>query len=114
MQGNGTPVLVTYYHIDNTTSTANPGDGTIDKLLGDDSPIRYNKIENFPVVGLREILPTKDEIDGNLMDMSFDGEVIIFPNTIDPTPYDFLVYKFPFEIYQSGFNSELNVSPFVK
>lgn len=95
LQGNGTPVLVTYYHIDNATSTANPGDGTIDKLLGDDSPIRYNKIENFPVVGLREILPTKDEIDGNLMDMSFDGEVIIFPNTIDPTPYDFLVYKFP-------------------
>lgn len=95
LQGYGTPVLVTYYHIDNTTSTANPGDGTIDKLLGSESPIRYNKIENFPVVGLREILPTKDEIDGNLVDMTFDGEVIIFPNTIDPTPYDFIEYRFP-------------------
>lgn len=95
LQGNGTPILVTYYHIDNTTSTANPGDGTVDKLLGDESPIRYNKIDNFPVVGLREILPSKDEIDGGLVDMSFDGEVIIFPNTIDPTPYDFMVYTFP-------------------
>ena len=31
LQGNGTPILVTYYHIDNTTSTANPGAGTVDK-----------------------------------------------------------------------------------
>lgn len=91
--GSSTPVLVTYYHIDETTSTADNGTETFDKVLGKNSPFRYNKIENFPIYGLKELIPTKEEIDMGLMDMSLDGEVIILPNTIKPNAYDYFVYR---------------------
>ena len=94
LQGNGTPVLVTYYHVDDTLSTSDWGNYTVDKVLGDDSPIRFNRIENFPLFGLKELLPSIELMDGNLMDMSIDGEVIALPGTIKPTPLDLFVYRY--------------------
>ena len=94
LQGNGTPTLVTYYNIDDTLSTVDMGTYTVDEVLGGDSPLRYNRIENFPVFGLNDILPSIEMIEGNLMDMSLDKEVIILPNTIKPTPLDILIYRF--------------------
>ena len=96
--GSGTPVLVTYYNVDDVSSTADNGTGTADKILGSDSPFRYNKIENLPVYGLKDLLPSKDEIDMGLIDLSLDGEIVILPNTIKPSPYDYLVYH----CYENG------------
>ena len=92
LQGNGTPVLVTYYNIDDTLSTTDLGNYTVDQILGGNSPLRYDKILNFPLVGLRELIPSIEQLDGNLMDLSIDGEVISFPNTIRPSGFDFFVY----------------------
>lgn len=94
LQGNGTPVLGTYYNIDETLSTTELGTYTIDQVLGGNSPLRYNKINNFPVVGLAELLPSIDTVEGNLLDLSLDVEVTLFPNTIKPTPYDIYVYEY--------------------
>lgn len=96
--GSGTPVLVTYYNVDDVSSTADNGTGTADNILGSDSPFRYNKIENLPVYGLKDLLPSKDEIDMGLIDLSLDGEIVILPNTIKPSPYDYLVYQ----CYENG------------
>ena len=94
LQGNGTPMFVTYYNIDDTTSTTDRGNFTIDQALGPNSPLRYNKIENFPVYGLKELIPSIDELEGNLLDLSIDGEIIILPNTIKPSAYDYIVYRY--------------------
>lgn len=94
LQGNGTPMFVTYYNIDDTTSTTDRGNFTIDQALGPNSPLRYNKIENFPVYGLKELIPSIDELEGNLLDLSIDGEIIILPNTIKPSAYDYIVYHY--------------------
>lgn len=95
LQGNGTPVLVTYYNIDDTLSTTDIGNYTVDQILGGNSPLRYDKILNFPLVGLKELIPNIEQLDGNLMDLSIDGEVILFPNTIRPSGFDFFVYTYP-------------------
>lgn len=94
LQGNGTPVLVTYYHVDDTISTTDSGTYSVDKVLGPNSPLRFNRIEKMPVVGLRELIPAIDQVDAGLLDLSIDGEIILFPNTIKPTPHDFVVYKY--------------------
>ena len=95
LQGNGTPVLVTYYNLDTNISTTELGSGTYDKRLGENSPLRFNKILDFPVYGLKEIIPTKDQLDGGLVDITVDNsEVIILPNSIKPNPLDHFVYHF--------------------
>lgn len=94
ISGAGTPVLVTYYSLDETMTSTDLGTGTIDSELGEHSPLRFNKIMNFPVYGLRELIPTKEELEGKLIDMNLDGEIIILPNTIKPTEYDYFTYKY--------------------
>ena len=94
LQGNGTPAFVTYYNIDETMTTLDSGTYTIDKVLGEDSPLRFNRIENFPVYGLRELIPSVEELEGNLFDLIIDTEVIILPNTIKPSAYDYFVYDY--------------------
>jgi hypothetical protein len=94
LQGNGTPVLVTYYNIDANNSTTELGSGTYDRRLGDNSPLRFNKILDFPVYGLKDFIPTIDPGEGGLMDMEMDMEVVILPNSIKPSPLDHFVYRF--------------------
>ena len=87
------PVLVDYYNINDIMSTADTGFQTIDTLVGEDSPTRFNKIKNFPIYGLKPLIPDLDIEDGNLIDMSISGEVVTLPNTIRPTPGDYFFYK---------------------
>lgn len=95
LQGNGSPILTTYYHLDDTMSTTESGSNTVDDLIGRDSPLMYNKITGFPVCGLKDLLPEKDALDGGLIDLSLDADVVIFPNTIKPNGLDYLLYVFP-------------------
>ena len=91
----GQPVLVTYLNASDLTSTTTNGTGTIDALLGKNSPLRYNKIEGLPVYGmLRNFLVDLQDNDG-LYDMGMElDELTVPPNTIIPTPYDYVIYKF--------------------
>lgn len=93
LQGNGTPVLTDYFNIDDTLSSTDLGSYTVDQVLGGNSPLRYNEIKDFPLFGLREMIPNMEELDGQLMDLAIDGEVITLPNTIKPTPMDMFVYQ---------------------
>lgn len=94
LQGNGTPVLVTYYSINEALSTVESGTDTVDQLLGKNSPLRYNKIDYFPMVGLKELIPSKDVVESGLIDLSLPVEVTIFPNTIKPNGYDYFIYDY--------------------
>ena len=49
------PSIVTYYNINQVESTLDPGSKLAYDNIGDESPIRYNKIEDFIIYGFNRI-----------------------------------------------------------
>lgn len=91
------PTIVTYYAINYEKSMLDKGAHIEYSRLGDQSPLRYNKINNFFIYGL-------DTININLQDTEFglesdpiEGEAIILPNTIEPTPGDYFTIDYTSE-----------------
>ena len=87
------PTYVTYYHISDIESTVDLGFSNIDGLLGDESPLRFNEIKDFPVYGLDPVQLRLEDMDQGL-DTSYEGELLILPNTIKPTPNDFFTINY--------------------
>lgn len=105
LQGEGQVVLVDYYNIDDILSTTTQGLDTIDEIIGSNSPLRYNYVENFPIsTSLKQLLPEIEQTDGNLLDLNMSGEAVIFPDTIKPSPLDYIEYR-----YSNGRNIVLQV-----
>lgn len=85
-----TPTYVTYYNISNINSVVDNGFQNVEALLGDNSPLRFNKVENFPIYGIDQIvLDLTDDEEG--LTTEYDGEAVILPNTVKPLPGDFFV-----------------------
>ena len=85
-----TPTFTTYYHIDVDESTTDTGFLDVASIVGHRSPIRFNKIEKFPIYGLDQIvLQIQDEEAG--LDSNYEGEAIILPSTIKPVQNDFFL-----------------------
>lgn len=106
----GLPVTVsTYYHIDASHSTVDKGLQNVTSLEGHNSPIKYNKISNFPLYGLdMNDVSIEDQDQG--LDTEIDGEIIIQPNTIHPFPddyfcIDYLDKKYLFRITKVDYNT---------
>lgn len=87
------PNFCWYYHINNIESTADNGFQNIERVLGDDSPLRYQEIKDFPIYGLDQVLLDLNDEDQGL-DSSFDGDAVILPNTIKPLPNDFFILNY--------------------
>lgn len=96
LSGAGDPVLVTWWNMNDSISTVDNGTGTVDALLGKESPFRYNKIEGLPAYGIMQDLKNIEMAmdDNGMMDMQLEIEPILLPNTIIPGPYDYMEYKF--------------------
>ena len=97
-----TPTYVTYYNINSVESTVDLGFSNVDMILGSESPIRYSEVKNLPIYGMETIQLDIDENDEG-MDSSYDGELIILPDTITPYPDDFFIlehkgYNFLFRV----------------
>lgn len=111
IQNVGTPILVTYYNLNDVMTTVDTGTENIDSELGEHSPLRFNKILNFPLYGLGNggsgLIPSKDDLEGGLIDLSIDLELVMLPNAIKPSGYDYFVYK-----YQDGTNITFKVNDF--
>lgn len=90
-----TPSFITYYHICNSLSRTDVGTGGIESELGPRSPIRFNKIVDFPVYNIPEIKPeiTFDET-GYDIDLEM-SDIVILPGTIKPSPGDYFILDFP-------------------
>ena len=87
-----TPTYVTYYNISNIASTGDTGFENVEELVGSNSPIRFNKVANFPIYGIENIaLELEDNEEG--LTTNFDGSGIILPNTIKPIPGDFFTIQ---------------------
>lgn len=92
---NKNPVFVTYYHINKQMSRTDVGTGGIESELGVNSPIRFNKINNFPIYNLPALNPdiTFDETGYDIeLDLT---DITVLPNTIKPNPGDYIVFSFP-------------------
>ena len=85
-----TPTFTTYYHINNEETTADVGFIDVASIIGHRSPIRFNKIEKFPIYGLDQIvLQIQDDEAG--LDGNYEGEATILPSTIKPLHNDFFI-----------------------
>lgn len=84
------PTYVTYYNISVTGSTVDLGFSNIEGLLGSNSPLKFNEIKDFPVYGLENVqFDLEDDDEG--LNISFDSELVILPNTVKPLPNDFFI-----------------------
>jgi hypothetical protein len=89
------PIFVKYYSINSAMSRTDVGTGGISDELGPNSPIRFNKISNFPVYNIPVLNP-----DINYDETGFDIDLdlndwTILPNTIKPKPGDYLIVSLP-------------------
>jgi len=87
------PTFVTYYNIDNINSITDSGFINIEDLLGENSPLKFKKINDFPVYGLESIMLELSEEEEGLT-TNFDSELIILPNTLKPLPNDFFTISY--------------------
>lgn len=82
-----------YFHINNMESIVDSGFENVARILGVNSPIRFNSIANFPILGIENImLDISDEDEG--LTTNFDSEGILLPGTIEPTPNDFFLINY--------------------
>jgi len=112
-----TPVFGIYYHQDNVFSTNDLGLENIEENIGRDSPLKFNKIENFPFYGIDSLSLNIERGDIGL-NTSIESEVTILPNTIKPYPNDyFTLYslgdKYLFKITEC-FEDMIKSKPFYK
>lgn len=92
------PTFVTYYHINNVNSITDTGLLNVDRILGKESPLKYQRVQDFPIYGIDQIkLDLSDDEEG--LTSSYDGEAIILPNTIKPLPNDFFTVSYLDESY---------------
>lgn len=84
------PVFVTYYHINVNETTVDDGYRDIESIIGARSPLRFQKIENFPIYGLEPVILAIQDSDQGL-DTEYSSECVILPNTIKPLQNDFFM-----------------------
>lgn len=83
-------LLTTFFTIRENATTVDRGLRTIDAIFGHKSPLKFNKILNFPVYGFGQATPNNtDEI--GIEDINIEGECQILPGTITPNPNDFFI-----------------------
>ena len=83
-------ILTTYFNIRDNATTVDRGLRDIDKLFGHMSPLRFNKIRNFPLYGTSQANPNNTD-ESQVEDIVIDGEYIILPSTIVPNQNDFFI-----------------------
>lgn len=89
----GAPVFVTYYSKDHFSSTSDVSLGTVSQVVGADSPVKFNQIDNIPLYRITGIdLTTSNTEFGNEAEIT--GEAIVVPNTIKPRVDDYFAVFF--------------------
>lgn len=92
-----TPSFTTYYHLNPDHITTDEGFQDVSSLIGFRSPLRYNKIVQFPLYGLEQMMLQIQDTDFGL-DSTYEGEAVVMSSTIKPLPNDFFTIstiKFP-------------------
>ena len=89
------PTPVTYYNINQAKSTLDQGSQLAYDSVGSESPLRFNKIENMILYGIDSPMAiTFDNDEFGLKTQDIEGEAIVLPDTIIPTPDDRFVITY--------------------
>jgi hypothetical protein len=83
----GTPTFVTYFRKNILASKEDPSLETVVEIVGSESPISYNKIDNFILYGIEQLSISIENGDFGV-DTECQGEAVIIPQTIRPLPDD--------------------------
>lgn len=83
-------IPVTYFHINSKDTTTDPGFNDVAEILGDDSPFKYQKIENLPMYDMEALNLQLEEADQGL-DSTFESQGTIMAGTIIPLQNDFFM-----------------------
>lgn len=83
-------LLTTYFSLNEEHTTVDRGTQDVEMLFGKRSPIRYDKILNFPLHGFNSLNTDNDENNG-IEDFETSGECIIIPGLIVPKQYDLFI-----------------------
>lgn len=83
------PVLCTYYNIDKTASSLDPGSKLIMDNIGDQTPLRFNRIYDFIIYGFDKIQLQTDLDEFGLESDKISGECIVIPNNFVPYEGDY-------------------------
>ena len=86
--------LVDYWSINDGKTTVSLGLGTTYQILGDDSPLRYDEINNMILLGFSPLNPEESQASTTTVrNYSLSGEAFIIPGTIMPKENDFFIVK---------------------
>lgn len=85
------PTTVIYYNQDKESSTLDEASGLQYDDIGDQSPTKYNKIENFYIYGIEAIQVDMENGEYGLEASEISGDGIILPNTITPYTGDYFI-----------------------
>ena len=77
------PTFTTFFQIADDVSTVDEGFNHVDDFLGKTSPLRYKRIENFPIYGLDQVVLQIEDAEQGL-DRSYEGEGVIINSTLVP------------------------------
>lgn len=84
--------IVTWWNINDDQTTTSLGTATHYQILGTDSPLRYNQIEKFPILGMSPLNPEESQASQtNVRNYNLSGELFIIPGTIQPKENDFFI-----------------------
>lgn len=85
---------VIYWNINDANTTTSLGMGTHYQILGPDSPIRYDEIDKFVLLGFSPLNPEEKQASSTTVrDYGLSGEAFVIPGTIMPKENDFFVVK---------------------
>jgi len=103
----GSPIFVTYYtrNVLSSTedSTLNTGLAILDS--NESSPIKFNKIENFPIFNCTGLSDVMEDLGDFGLETNIDGEGIIIPTLIKPIEEDYFIIPNMDENYIFKINS---------
>lgn len=84
--------LVTYFNINDEHTTVSLGLNANYQVLGPDSPLRYNKIDNMIILGFSKLAPEEAQVSStSVRDYKLNGDAYIIPGTIMPKENDFFI-----------------------
>ena len=85
-----TPTYTNYYHINIDETTVDSGYKDVVSIIGNQSPISYNKIKNFPIYGIEQIILQLSNDDQGL-DSTYESEGVVLATTVKPLQNDFFM-----------------------
>lgn len=99
------PTIVTYYAINYEKSMLDKGTALEYDRLEEHSPLKFNKIQDFFLYGVEKINVNLQDGEYGLESDPVEGEAIILPNTIEPTPGDYFSIDYTSETLLFRVNS---------